>query len=922
MTRKASSFCDVLDTHAFLEWLAGSTQGFGARSESFQHRRRQILNRTLVHEGVEWMGRRLELFPLLASTLQGFLTKERVDKKILAEEFKAEYGMDIENGEEGIYHLFAEFCDDFRRPGPQRHLPGGILSAAAASMFNTQDGTGALAALRRRLEKQVPELPEETYVLEEVGHPTLKAVRMLLEKRGLRIAPLEQVRELDKLIERLNHHQKDRLRRKAVLDELAGMTSGMDEFYDVFGIADSPVMAIGGGHLAVIRSRILAHISPGNTARRVGVVGYNQNIIAAIRKIVTAYPPEIELVVLVGQKPRDIIQWIKYNSQLGIFNDVKGDESGFLHLGQQKSVISVYHGRLTEPSAALRTVPWKALGVNCILMSDDQVPKVPPEAFENLRRDGLEIVIARTQMTEDQPSISQDDTEHPQTEGKALELLPAEEVAYVLGVSALSELGKIFVIGADIVEKHDEPAVVQPTYRVAGVYQVIHKKNPGRFSGLAKMLGLVGDSTKTLATNEFKTNIPRGKLLRINAVLDSKLSKEKIISHFKGKVRELDILELPEWWVQLTSNLNFGNPRVVFDPNQVYVSQNDAGTQVSIAFFVDEAVADVDAALRLIAGRPRRRELHEGPDPFITGMPMPSRYWAELDVAQQTEFSSRHIPRLARKYSQKADANATKRRARRYATSRAGTGNILVSDRNLMDDAVRLLFLESQPIILQEVLKDETGEAVAIVALHENRHKLYATSLLTAASLENVHHVMGRYYEALRRYALRLSRQYDWEILIHDVYEYGDKLRATIRVHHLEYNEQTGLFDRVTFLSIDRYDQERQRWQTISRPNSIIHPSPSDTYNIVINAPGGRMGSCTLRLASKSEKLRVVAVGGPDAQRLAELLSEKDYVQGRYPGTVEYGRDWIELDGKRSLVFSHPVFRDPCNYPWKCFILA
>ncbi len=267
------------------------------------------------------------------------------------------------------------------------------------------------------------------------------------------------------------------------------------------------------------------------------------------------------------------------------------------------------------------------------------------------------------------------------------------------------------------------------------------------------------------------------------------------------------------------------------------------------------------AVLRFMAGHSGRPGNGGTSRPFVTGAPAPSRGWAELGMAQKTEFSSRNIPALARKYRQKAEANATKRRARKYATSEGGTGSIPVADSKLTDDAVRLLFLESQPIILQEVLKDASGEAVAMVALHENRHKLYATSLLTAASLENVHHVMGRYYEELRRYALRLSREYDWEILIHDVYEYGDKLRATIRVHHLDYNEKTGLFDRVTFLSVDQYNQERQRWQTIARPNSILYPSPPGTYNIVINAPGGRMGSCTYRIASKSDKLRVVALG-------------------------------------------------------------
>ncbi len=918
---KGIVYSDVLDTYSFLEWLADSAPALDGRSVSFQHRRRQVLNRALVHEGIEWVVRRLDLYPLLDSALQEFMATEQIDKQTLEELFKTEYGMGNSDDRDRLYHLFAEFCDDYRRPNSHNHLPGKFLAAATA-MFNVQDGAGVFAALRQRVEKQVPELTEESFTFQEAGHPAFQAVRKLLETRNLRIAPLAQIREVEELIERLNRRQKDPIEKKALLEQLAEWVPGMEDFYDIFGISDAPFVKLDAGLLSAIRSRILSHLSPGNTARRIAIVGYNQNIIAAIRKIASDYDDEIELVVFVGQKPRDIMQWIKYNSQLGIFNEVRGDERGFLYLGRQKSAISMYHGRLSEPTTVLKSLPWKALGVSCILISDDQAREVSPETFATLKQEGIEIAIARTQMTEDQTFLSQIHPGPFQPQGTAPGLLPVDEAAFALGVSALSELGKIFVLGVDVVEKHDKPEVVQPTYRVAGVNQTIHKKNPQRFRGIARMIGLTDDSTKMLSTNEYKTNIPRGKLLRITAVLDSKVSKERIISLFKQKAKELDILDLPEWWVVLTSNLNFGNPRIMFDPNQTYVSQNDAGTQVSIAFFLDEAVADMDGALRLIAGRPGRREMEQGPDPFVTGIRAPSRQWAKLDVAQKSEFSSRYIPGLAQKYFQKAEANHTKRRARKYAASREGATHIPVSDRTLADDAARLLFLESQPIILQEVLKDEAGNAVAMVALHENRHKLYATSLLTAASLENVHHVMGQYYEALRKYAFQLSREYDWEILIHDVYEHGDKLRATIRVHHLDYNEKMGLFERATFLTIDQYNTERRRWQTISRPNSIIYPSPPGIYNVVINAPGGRMGSCTFRLASKSDKLRVVALGGPDAERLAQLLNENDYVQGRYPGKIEYGRDWIDLDGRRSLVFNHPVFRDPGNYPWKCFILA
>ncbi len=917
---KGVVLCDVLDAHAFLEWLAASKSDFNNWAESFQHRRLEVLSRTLVHEGAEWTARRLDLFPELDSAFKEFLTRSRIEEPFFSEQFMAEYGMDMNHGPDGIYHLFAEACDDYRRPPLQKHLPKGVLASAAASLLKALASSGTFTAFYKRLEEQVPELPKETYALDETGHPPFQEIRNMLERRGLRIAPLKEVREVDRLVEGLNRCQRDPEGRKVAVEELTKLAPGMTDFFDIFRISSSPLVELDSGHLAAIRSRLLAHLSPGNTARRVAIVGYNQNIIAAMRRIGIAWTDHIELVAFVGQKPRDIMQWIKYNSQLGIFDEVRGDERGFLYLGKQKSAVSIYHGRLTEPGAVLRSLPWKALGVHYILISEDHARKVPGEIFDRLRREGVEIVVARTQTVESQAFISPIGSNDGPGQ-RTLGLLPAEEAAYALGVSALCELGNILVLGADIVEKHDDPAVVQPTYRVAGVYQVIHKKNPDRFKAVARMLGLTEGTTRMLATSEFKTNIPRGKLLRLHAVLDSRISKERIVGLFKKKARELDFLDLPEWWVQLTSNLNFGNPRIMFDPNQVYVNQNDAGTQVSIAFFLDEAMGDVEGALRFMAGHSGGREIEAAPDPFVTGTPAPSRGWAELDTAQKTEFSSRNVPTLARKYQQKGEADAIKRRARKYATSKVGTGSIPVADPKLTDDAARLLFLESQPIILQEVLKDASGEAVAMVALHENRHKVYATSLLTTASLENVHHVMDRYYAELRRYALRLSREYDWEILIHDVYEYGDKLRATIRVHHLDYNEKTGLFDRVTFLSVDQYSQERQRWQTIARPNSILYPSPPGIYNIVINAPGGRMGSCTYRIASKSDKLRVVALGGPDARRLAELLNEKDYVQGRYPGTVKYGNDWIELDGKRSVVFSHGVFRDPGNYPWKCFIL-
>jgi len=909
---KGVIFFDVVDAYAFLEWLSGRSEGV---YQSFRHRRVEVFNRTLFHEGIEWMCRRLHLFPLFDAAFQEFLSRQKIEAGEFGKKFKAEYGQDFDSGEDGIYHLFAEFCEDYQRR-LYRHLPDGILSEAASFVFDAMSREHLLSSFHKRIERRIPEIPAEAYVLEETNERPFASMRMLLEKRGMRVAGLAEIREVDRLIEQLSRSQES----GAAREKLTKLVPGIEKLFDVFGMADGQSPIHDRGILAAVRSRVLAHVSPGAAPRRIGVVGYDQNVIAALRKITTEYAENLEVVVFLGQKPRDIMQWIKYNSQLGVFESVRADECGFLYLGCQKSAAAVYHGWLAEPSAALTNVSWQAFGVTCVMLGESQAGRLTADVRDRLRQSGVEVVAARAEADHDVAAhrIIKDDS----SIGSMLGAAPSEGIAYALGVSTLSELGRILVVGADIVEKHDDPAVVQPTYRVAGVYQVIHKKNPARFGNLALLVGAIDESAIVLATNEFKTNIPRGKLLRINAVLDSKVSREKIISRFRSKAQELDILELPEWWVQLTSNLNFGNPKLIFDPNQVYVSHNDAGAQVSIAFFVDEAAADVDMALRSIAGFPVQREYMKAADQFAAGMPLPCRCWDSLDVVQQAEFSRRHVSRLAQKYSQKSEAVATKRRARKYSTAQPGSGHITILDSTLANDAMRLLFLESQPVVRQEVLRDETGEAVAIVALHENRHKVYSTPLLTTASLENIHQVMGRYYSQLRRYALDLSREYDWEILIHDVYEHGDKLRATLRVHHLDYNDKKELFERVTFVSVDQYDKSRQRWQTISRPNSIIHPSSPETYNIVINGPGGRMGSCTLRLAAKSEKLRVVALGGPDARRLAELLNEKDYVQGRFPGTVDFGVDWIELDGRRMLVFSHPVFRDPGNYPWKCFLFA
>ena len=241
---KGVVFCDVLDAHAFLGWLADSMADSKHWAESFQHRRQEVLNRTLVHEGAEWMARRLDLFPVLDSALKEFLTAGHIEERFFVDQFGAEYGMDISDGPEGVYHLFAEACDDYRVLPLQKHLPGGILASAAAFLLKILSSSGLLTTFTKHIKEQVPELPKETYLLDEAGHPAFEDIRQMLEPRGLRIAPLQQVREVDRLIKRLHRCQKNPVERKTALEELVKWVPGLADFFDIFQISESPLVEL------------------------------------------------------------------------------------------------------------------------------------------------------------------------------------------------------------------------------------------------------------------------------------------------------------------------------------------------------------------------------------------------------------------------------------------------------------------------------------------------------------------------------------------------------------------------------------------------------------------------------------------------------------------------------------------------------
>lgn len=742
------------------------------------------------------------------------------------------------------------------------------------------------------------------------------------------ISAIETIKKIDEVISRLRDSRDDAGQRSSVLEEINAMCPGLDKFMDVFHITKDPNQPLNDPQIAALRSRLIKALSPSDAKKRVAVLGYNQNALSIIRGIVSKYTDQLELVTFVGQPAPKVAEWIKYNSQLGKFDKVAWDLA-FLYLGDQASAISVYNHSLTEASSALDFMPWTELAVDVVVVDEDQAEWISSDVFQKLEAMGIEVIVCRTPITGYKLEV-------PGFRGterrKAINLASAESVAYTAGVSTLQELGNILVCGADVVEKYDYGAQ-QPSYRIPGVYQLQHRISERHFSGEAEDLGLKKD--QIVPTHIFNAPLERGKLVRITAVLDTKVSREEIIALFRNKAEGSNVFDIPEWWAKLSASLVFGNSRVLFDPHQVYVNPNDAGTQVSISFFVDEAVVDPENVLQAIVEEPAKGEEPAFVQAIEARPYSPSEIFAELSRLERSKLTRRNVPRLAKKYKRKIDAVGAKQRCR--ALVHSDEIRPMVRIQNIKTTNTLLFsgsFIKEKGVF---ILLDENRKPIAFVGV-ENNGDITATSLLIPPSLEDVQPTLERYYKCLRKFAYETSKTMKRPIAVHDIYEHGEGLRVTFKVDYRDYDNSTGMFSKMQYVSLDLYSYKESQWDSISKPDYELIPSAPDQYNIAINAPGGRMGSLTTREASKRKNLRIVAVSGPDAERLAKLVGQRDYIQGAYKGTVSYDKDWLELvpeqkagepglseeelKRKKFPVFRHRVFRSPENLPWGSFMFA
>ena len=76
----------------------------------------------------------------------------------------------------------------------------------------------------------------------------------------------------------------------------------------------------------------------------------------------------------------------------------------------------------------------------------------------------------------------------------------------------------------------------------------------------------------------------------------------------------------------------------------------------------------------------------------------------------------------------------------------------------------------------------------------------------------------------------------------------------------------------------------------------------------------GRIGRLTFRnLMARPKEFEVLAVNDLTDNRTLATLLKYDSIHGRYPGTVEYDKEYLTVDGKKILALSE---RDPAKLPW------
>jgi phosphoglycerate kinase len=704
------------------------------------------------------------------------------------------------------------------------------------------------------------------------------------------------------LVSDLTKNLGDEGARAEALAKIEAVSQGVKDFADLFLIKNKG--QVDAEQLAALKSRIRKEKNPEIAPKRVAVFGATPVSRLAVRELTGENYDNLELVAVIGKPNEEIFPFIKRDSQQGVFpGRAEAPNNDFMYLGKQNEAVRVFSDK--DFINVVDNLPWKALALDAIILDEETFKKLGTEQLAKL--EGIQIVVSRAAgagFVTYVPGLSNE--AEVQKEAK-VSAAAGDATAVVTTVNAIKELGggDVAFVNTDVTEAWNEQ--VPSTYKLESAYQTGRFKESRFKNILSSQLGI--NPEKVADTWVIKTQISHGQQIIVTVGINKVVTsaddfKKEVLAKFKKLAGENDVMGLPENWVKLTSNVIWGEKRIFFSPDDLYVKSYPGGTMVTALLFVDEDMANVDVILRAISQKSSAKT--------------PAAKPAKEEYAKSDILVNLQAEKEAKDKASKAKKD--KETAARVAEVKNAKKQVLANPAKVSSDAVKALFGEEVAGV--KVLRAANNEAVGLFAVQGST--IMATSLLTPKSPADTQAVMAKYYVALREQALALAflsaeSGNDGTVEVVDVYKPEEKLRVKFGVSAKDPKK-------TVYKVVEQF--MKGKWTVIAEPNTTINPAEfAGKFVLAVNGAGGRIGSLTERFVSEKDRnnIRIIAMGGPDSDMLADFLQGRDYVQGVYEADIATGKDWIDINGKRSIVFSSRVsqaFREPENYPWGTFIFA
>jgi|GEM_PF-7088 len=707
------------------------------------------------------------------------------------------------------------------------------------------------------------------------------------------------------LVARLEKSLTDPAARAKAIADIAALSPVMKDFMDLFLIKETG--RIDPEQLSALKSRLVKAFAPEKAATRIAVYGANSVARNAMKEIVRNNYDNLELVTVVGKPIDQLVPAILVDSQQGSFNGRGRIAKDLLYLGDQEQAIRVFDEKAL--TSATKALPWAAFGIDAVIIDEDSYAKIAKDIKDTFGSRAIKVIVSRKAGDGFVTYIPGLTKEEDVQKAAQVNVMATAQTAAILGTKVVGTLGRLQWVSPAVGQSwYDQ---VPPTYKIPGSYQTGHFEDKAFSDTVAKALGI--DAGIMSRTTVIKTQVSHGQMIELTIGVDGKITKDQVKDAFKKFAATSDVLGMPEKGVVLSTNVVWGDKMIRFAADSIYVQEYPGGTIVKIGFDLDEDMAQVDHILKVASGASAGKE-------------------SQAKAESKEEYaSSDFMAHQAQVLKDKAAADVAAAKAKAQAKvaefakmkTIVGKGQIAVQDDQPLAGmqeffgAVRYL-TAGQIGDRIGLLKAPDGTAVGVFSYQNG--VLVGSSVLTPASLEATQDTMMKYYSALRDVALTQSfKNGKTEVEVIDVYRPEEKLRVRFGVSAADPKK-------TVYKSVDQ--MIGGQWVALSEPNTVIDPSDFDgKYVSVVNGAGGRIGSLWVRAASDLAKknMRIVAMGGPTAKELAEFLDKGDTVQGRFAGTIKYGTDWIELNGKRSIIFSSraaKTFREPESYPWGTFLFA